>query len=106
MFGELNSLKVLMGLRGRKGSYPPKRVESLLSSILLSQKSVFKSLKHVKKRSYGSSGSLKAEVVDENTLRPILGLDLVCVPNLVVVGPAVFAKKHEQTDRHPMNHIY
>ena len=50
-------------------------------------------------------GSLKAEVVDENTLRTILGSDLVSVPNLVVVGPVVFAKNatDKQTNRFPTN---
>ena len=37
-------------------------------------------------------GSLKAEVVDENTPRTTIRLDLVCVPNLVVFGPAVLEK--------------
>jgi len=53
-----------------------------------------------KKKSYGSSGSLKAEVVNENTLTTTPGLDLVGAPTLVVVAPAIFAKKKsEQTDR-------
>ena len=36
--------------------------------------------------------SLKTEVVDENALRTIPRSDLVCVPYLMVVGLAVFAK--------------
>ena len=37
----------------------------------------------------------KAEVVDENTLRTIPESDVGCVPNLVVVGPAVLAKNRQ-----------
>ena len=45
--------------------------------------------------------SLKTEVVDENALRTIPRSDLVCVPNLVVVRPAILAKNaNKQTDRH------
>ena len=47
--------------------------------------------------------------MDENTLMTTPGSDLVSVPNLVFVGPAVFAKNTQidrQTDRHPMNLIY
>ena len=45
---------------------------------------------------------LKAEVVDENTLWRIPGLDLVFVPNVVAVGAVVFEKnanRQRQTDR-------
>ena len=48
-------------------------------------------------------------MVDENTLRTIPGLDLVCVPNVVVVGPAVFAKNaniNRQTDRHDAFYLF
>ena len=44
-----------------------------------------------------------ADVADDNTLRTIPGSDLVCVPNLVVVGPAFFTKKvnlDRQTDKY------
>ena len=52
-------------------------------------------------------GSLKAEVVDENTLRTTHVLDLVCVPNLVVGSPAVFEKKIDrQTDRQISDESY
>ena len=45
-------------------------------------------------------GSLKAEVVDENTLRTTPGSDLVYMPNLGVVGPAVHPKNaNRQTNR-------
>ena len=47
---------------------------------------------------------LKAEVVDENTLGIIPRSDLVCVPNVVVVGPAVLAKK--RTYRESTNFIH
>ena len=57
-----------------------------------------------------SSGTLKAEVVDENTLWPISGSDLVCVcvcvcvPNVVVFSPAVFANiVTSQTDKQLIN---
>ena len=50
---------------------------------------------HSHGRQEGSSGSLQAEVVNVNTPGTFPGSELVCVPNLVLVGPAVFAKKHE-----------
>ena len=95
MFGELNGFTGLMGLISKAC-----RKSSL--------KHAFSSLKHVKNRSYGSSGSLKAEVVDENTPRTT-GSDLVCVTNLVFVGPAVFARnvnKYTQADRQTSDQCY
>ena len=43
----------------------------------------------------GQKGILKAEVVNENTLRTIRRSDLVCAPNVVVVGPAFFEKTRQ-----------
>ena len=51
-------------------------------------------------------GSLKAEVVDENTLRITPGSDLVFLPNLVVVSGLCKKNGNKRTDRHPMNPIY
>ena len=56
-------------------------------------------------------GSLKAEIVDENTPSTTIRLDLVCVPNLVVFGPAVLEKKHNQTEKqmsekYQLKHLY
>ena len=91
MFGVFDGLKGLMDLSGLI-SQACRKVSSQ-ACILISQA--------CKKRSYGSSGSLQAEVVDENILRTTSGSDLVCVPNLLVAGPAVFAKNtntERQTD--------
>ena len=73
---------------------------------LISQACRKYSPKHVNKRSY-ASGFLKAEVVDENILRTTLRSDLVCVPNMVVVSPAVLAKHaNKQTDGQTSNESY
>ena len=54
---------------------------------------------HPHGRKVGSSGSLKAEVVNVNTLGTFSGSDLVFVPNLVLVGPAVFAEREREIKR-------
>ena len=91
-FGEFIGLKVLMGLC-IFGVLTPKHAESLLSSM-------FSNLSSMSKKVLWFFGVFKAAVVDKNTLRRTPGLDLVCVPNLVVVGLAVLAKNvTKQTDR-------